>query len=741
MRILRILKNELKSQMRSDLSGLDTDFRDLKQNGLGRLKHIFAEDWHYSLFLLFMLLGAVEFYIYLNVSNGACLNDLIFNNPNDPFADMFMDFYNPVRSLYMDNPYTQIRAMYPPIVYIIISLFSGTIPVEGIVHDMTTFIDIDYPSLLVIRNSREAIFAYVMFSFVNICLFTAMVCHLLKKHGKKMSLLFALLIMFSYPYLYMFDRGQVLIITVNFLLFYFISRENESRLIQELGLVCFALAICTKIYPVFFSLLLLRERKFGQLLRAGVYSLMIFVLPFAFYGGFEAFKAIFINIFAITSDLSKYYPAGNFNIANCINALEMVNGWNSSLLKKLEDALPWLIIVFGSIACFFLGKTWKQVLIITCIFLMFPNTTMIYNGVLYVIPLIAFIAEKNKTKADYLFVFLFAMCFLSIPAVIFDIRSNLSIFDGPNLTVSYCLLSTASCSMTALLIGEGLYNALMLLMQRFFHSEERLDFLYFHEHGGYKKSDLFTFHGKRIELIKSNMLNTGILFLISYLVTFSTVLLDRQEPFGAVFDAVLTAMIPTIIVKMMLGYLLKSKVLSEKNIMNTFIFGVYIGIRYTLLCGIVIAAVGLFTGVTIHITLGSLFWVLVGIMMVPLLTVVMVLLIRLVTDSLKVFSTIAWSIFCLMTVTNAAIIAIGFINSKTQYFMGINPMFYLSTRFWTLLSEAPIKLYVGVHFEFWIFAFIAVLLCAALILIKNYKKHLQNKSDDINKQLLLNTNT
>lgn len=365
MKHLKYFFHEIISQTKQDLTEIKEACIEVRQNGWSKLKSLVAEDKHYSLLLLIMLLGAIEFYVYLIVTNGACLNELIFYNPNDPFADMFMDFYNPVRSLFMDNPYTQVKAMYPPIVYLILELFSGTIPKSSIAHDMTSFIGVDYNTLLMARNSREAIFAYVMFSLVNITLLVVMVRFILRNHSKRFSLLFSFLIIFSYPFLYMFDRGQILIVTINSLLFFVLSRESKSKIINELGLASLALAICTKIYPVFFALLLLRERKFGQLLRTGLYTVLLFLIPFAFYGGLDAIIAIFNNVFAVSEDLSNLYPVGNFNILSCVRAFYLLKDWEFDPGVFIQKVLPLFIIVFGSIACLFSKKGmrcfWLQV--------------------------------------------------------------------------------------------------------------------------------------------------------------------------------------------------------------------------------------------------------------------------------------------------------------------------------------------------------------------------------------------
>lgn len=455
MNRVKLLVGEFFMQTKSELDGIRNEFSQFKLLRQD-IKSNIKKNSHYYFFILLMLLGLMQLYICINLTNGECIKEFLFESPAEPFADMFMDYFNPIRSLYMENPYTKINAIYPPVNYLLLSIFYKSIPTDSIIPDLGG----DYYELLSMRNSREAMFSYFAYCFLAVLILITIINKLLRKHNIKLLFLFDVAVLFSWGFLFTFDRGNFLFFTVASILLFFYLDESESRIKQELGLVALALAVCMKIYPVFLSLYLLTQKKYSQFVRFVLYCVLIFFSPFVFYGGTESIVAIIKNIFVESGKIGSLYPGGNISFQNCIYLMELLTGSSNGLTAFLKNFGPVIIIVLGSISVFFIKEKWKITALLTCIFLQFFPNSMIYNLLYMIVPLVLFLIEENKSRFDYVYIVLFFFCMVPFPYVVYDIYQNLQMSGGCNITCGFLFSCIALISMTFLITGGGIRDAI-----------------------------------------------------------------------------------------------------------------------------------------------------------------------------------------------------------------------------------------------------------------------------------------
>lgn len=450
MKQVKMLMEQFLIQTKSDFADMKNEvsqFKYLRQRIAGNIK----KNSHYYFFLMLMLLGLLQLYICVCATNGECLKEFLFENPVDTFSDMFMDYFNPIRSLYMDDPYTQIHAIYPPINYLLLSFFYKSIPVEDIIPDLSS----DYPAMLAMRNSREAMFSYFSYCFIAILMLITVINKFLRKNDIKLLFLFDIAVLFSWGFLFTFDRGNFLLFTVAFIILFFLLEDSDSKVIRELGLLSLAAAICMKIYPVFLSLYLLTRKEYSKFCRLVVYCVFLFFGPFALYGGIGSVIEIIKNIFMESGKIGNQYPGGNISFGNSIYLIELIVGKSNGLSRLLKIAGPVVIVILGVISVFFLTKKWKIIALLTCIYLQFFPNSMTYNLLFIVIPLILFLAEKNKSGFDYIYIILFFFCMTPFPYVIYNVGENLQLNDGCNVTYGLIFACIALNVMTFFLIGGG----------------------------------------------------------------------------------------------------------------------------------------------------------------------------------------------------------------------------------------------------------------------------------------------
>ena len=77
--------------------------------------------------------------------------------------------------------------------------------------------------------------------------------------------------------LFAFERANSIIVAFIGMLFFLALKESKNRVLKEIGIISLAVASAIKIYPVVLFVLLLKEKKYKELLRGVVYCLL-FVL-------------------------------------------------------------------------------------------------------------------------------------------------------------------------------------------------------------------------------------------------------------------------------------------------------------------------------------------------------------------------------------------------------------------------------------------------------------------------------
>jgi len=94
--------------------------------------------------------------------------------------------------------------------------------------------------------------------------------------------------MLSFPMLFVFSTGNSLPQAVAAVCL-FLTWKDDTGWRRSASLVALSFAIALKISPVFFSLILLLERRWRDFILVGVLSALLVFLPFAWHGGFSAF--------------------------------------------------------------------------------------------------------------------------------------------------------------------------------------------------------------------------------------------------------------------------------------------------------------------------------------------------------------------------------------------------------------------------------------------------------------------
>ena len=611
-----------------------------------------------TLFTTLCLIGLGFFIFILYITKGECLNGFLFEK-----IDMFMDFYNSVRNAYMENPYEQIHAIYPPLVFLLCRLFGCFIPSETIITDFSDYQNSNYDDLLLIKDSRGAFISYACFCslcFLLICIFVKKICN-------KNCFIILTIMGGSYSFWYTVDRGNTSLLSAALLIGFAAMKNSRNKLCRETALLLLSIAINLKIYPVLFAFLFLTEKKYISFIKSAIYSALLFFLPFTLYGGVQSFILIIQNVFTESSKIGLQYVNINFNISSCILNLSNFYEIAPETINVCTSLLPIIVLIIGVSILFFINKDWKKYLLITCIMLLFPSTTAAYNGIYMIVPFLLFYRETNKTKVDYLYAALFSCCFISIP-ICFE-------QNGIIYSVSFILLSMAICIMTILLFEEGFFSIVIFTLRKLTKTDNILDQI---KHTLHKEK----FFDKKF----FDLLRYLIIFIVSAITLYGTAMIyyilnAQQNILVFNFNSYVKICYIFTPVAIILTIIMKIHISRKRNI--------YVSILAGTTTGFIITIINIILDITSTPSNSEMFRLnaanMINIFFVIILCGCLGLMLALISEIFFVKKRyriiLSVGILILLEIGNGALWTTDIRNNFVHYFSKINPMNYLTVNF------------------------------------------------------------
>lgn len=313
-------------------------------------------------------------------------------------SDTFMDFFNSIVNTY-NNPYDA-KVIYPAICSLIFRLLLLIIR-PG-----------DFNSVVINANKsaqepqlklyQSFMLAYVLFSVVVIVLFFLALGALMKNRSNGEKSIVALFCLLSAPFLFLIERGNILVLSLVFAMLFVAYYDHKSRVVREIALICLAFSVSIKIYPVVFGVLLLNEKKYREIIRAALYTLVIFFLPFVFFGGIEGIGKFIKNLSSTSSNSSL-----GINRQLSFQKLPL---WLGRLFGS--KAAAWgvigkiVLVVFSALGAFSLivsKNRWKACAICACMIVGVPSMSSRYTLTFFIIPIILLLMEeKENRKLSYI---------------------------------------------------------------------------------------------------------------------------------------------------------------------------------------------------------------------------------------------------------------------------------------------------------------------------------------------------
>ena len=408
-----------------------------------------------SLFLIGLFFSELCLLIGAFFSRGVLLQNLLFADPQDTF----MDFYKVI--ICGRTPYT-LQMIYPPLIHVILSFLGHFIPLE-----------LREEGAFAVRDSQIGMTVFFLWTLFQVYLFVILFRKLYDRVNSKRTQegeLLLFLLLFSLPFIFCFERGNSIFLSLIFLLPYILWYQSEDRKYRLFAFLCLSISAAIKIYPAIFGLLLIREKKVKQAFTLALMGIVTFFSPFLLLVGENRNPLKLLSNLQYTTSLYSEIGCGyRHDLNNLFRILGEIFGKDFSTLGNFVVLFTGVIILL----IFFISKDierWKLYALLSLTTILITGMNYTYSIIFMIIPLIFFLNEGNLDNKGIqtLYTLLFLIMFTPIL-----ISSHSDLLNNPNaagwpLTFPAILESISLIVMLLLICIQEIKKLFLLTCKSFF---------------------------------------------------------------------------------------------------------------------------------------------------------------------------------------------------------------------------------------------------------------------------------
>lgn len=168
------------------------------------------------LFFLVMLGGITASFVQIVITHGKAFQTLYFHDPLNTFADLFNIIPKPEYG--GAKLYTEQSTIYPPMAYVISQLFGHFL----LPDELSNLLYLD------LRNTQLGLMLPLLYTLL--CVLPIFYMLYRKIPGKEIQkILFPLTMVFSAPFLYLLERGNILLFTLVLICIFIVGQQSQNR--------------------------------------------------------------------------------------------------------------------------------------------------------------------------------------------------------------------------------------------------------------------------------------------------------------------------------------------------------------------------------------------------------------------------------------------------------------------------------------------------------------------------------
>ncbi len=370
-----------------------------------------------KLYIVFTVISVSIFLMAMFFSYGHIFKEYFFYDD----LDTGMDFFNSIIYTLGRHPYTQYGTIYPPLANFIFWFICHCVP-RGVISQWPDSFEGSVAirgSDVDLRVSQVPLFAYIFLIAIICVLFIFVLSHAF--NNSKLGMMIGISMIFSFANLYSFERGNIIGLAVIFLLVFTIFYRSENKWIREIALVCLALSAGLKLYPALFGIILIAEKRWKDAIRAVIYGVLIFFVPFVIFDGVEGLRCLIEAIISFSSS-GKAIRLDGYNVERTVSSIiaqignafsknyEAVIRNTSTLIFVIKTA----VLLWLALAVFLLKEHWKKLLALSMI-VIFAQDAGGYTLIFMIPAFIAFLNEEKYDRKSWLYFVCLSLINLLLP--------------------------------------------------------------------------------------------------------------------------------------------------------------------------------------------------------------------------------------------------------------------------------------------------------------------------------------
>ncbi len=393
-------------------------------------KHKLIHKYPQLVFSIVALLFILLYWFIMVITRGNWLNTYYLNDYNDTY----MDYYNMLANLYdAKHPY-RFNANYPALCFLIWRVLFHIVP----------FIPESANSFF-LRTYTPATLGYILCNVFLLIYIYELLSHMIS--GKKITrLLLSVSIIFSGPFIFALERGNIILLSFAFTLSFCVLYNSDKKTYRILGYLCLSIAAAVKIYPALFGLLVIHKKRVRESILAVFIGIIVFLIPFFSFEGIKSFKDFLHGILYANSLQGDIGMGYNFSLKNLTKIFSVILGHN------FTTYYPFLLIIMVCL-CLALSllstKEWQRSLGIILMIIWIPDFSYTYVLIFLFIPLIQFLNELQGTEISIKnlligFCFLLIQIPLALPTLAqYDIFNAKFPLTYPTLIINFAIVCLA----------------------------------------------------------------------------------------------------------------------------------------------------------------------------------------------------------------------------------------------------------------------------------------------------------
>lgn len=374
--------------------------------------------------------------------------------PGDQFGDIFntINGINSYGLLHVyDNPLYS-TASYPPFAIIILAFLSLFTPIS------------DNDKLIYSSG-----FYYIILSYTFICilLIIFLLQKLMRQSNRRWRILFISLILISPSFIFLYLRGNLLLLNLVFILCFLYFYKSESKWKNEFALISLSLSIGIKIYPIVFCGLFVVDRRFKDLFKTAYYTVSIYFFSFMYLGGIDQVHNLINNMAYASSHFGQNSllasPSTLLNFTNCFIIFFSTFGIDKTFLLSINNYFLYPLALIIALLSFFLKERWQMVYFYVFIAIMIPYYSWLYNAVMYAVPFIIFLLKKEYKKMDIIYATELSILFCSF-VFVDGLLGHIETLENADLSITGYIYQVAQYILLFTIIGEWVYRRILSLI-------------------------------------------------------------------------------------------------------------------------------------------------------------------------------------------------------------------------------------------------------------------------------------